>query len=203
MVDTDNFYADAASGKLPGFCLVEPNYLTNSEEEPQDVVTGEQFASKVISAVISGPGWGSTLLIWTYDEHGGYYDHVPPPAAIAPDDIAPVLASGESAYNGFAQYGFRVPCAVISPWARPGYVSHQVFDHASICALAESKWNLPAMTRRDANAAPMLDLLDLSRPAFATAPKLDKPLVDTDPGSLACLVTGPGTIPPPGSVTSG
>jgi phospholipase C len=100
----------------------------------------------------------------------------------------------------FGRYGFRVPCAVVSPWARPAHVSHQVYDHTSILKLVETKWNLPALTYRDANASGLLDMIDLSRPAFAQPPPLARPLLDTDPGALACNVTGPGTIPPPGSV---
>jgi phospholipase C len=194
------FFTDAAAGTLPSYSLVEPNYGTQSEEDPQNIVAGEAFMAQVVSAVMTGPRWHKTLLIWTYDEHGGYYDHVPPPPAIAPDDIPPAVPPGEPAYNGFAQYGFRVPCAVISPWARPNYVSHQVFDHSSICALVEAKWNLPAMTFRDANASPMLDMLDLRTPAFLTPPALAQPLMTVDPGSLACSTSGPGTIPPPGSI---
>jgi phospholipase C len=200
VVGIDHFFEDAASGQLPGFSLVEPNYLLSSEEDPQNIVMGEHFAAEVINAVIAGPAWESTLLIWNYDEHGGYYDHVPPPAALPPDDIPP---DGAPAYNGFAQYGFRVPCAVVSPWARPNYVSHEVFDHTSICALAEAKWNLPAMTYRDANANAMLDMLDLGNPAFLDPPALAQPLLDAHPlDALACDIRGPGTIPPPDSVSS-
>jgi phospholipase C len=83
----------------------------------------------------------------------------------------------------------------------PHYVSHRVFDHTSVCALVEAKWNLPAMTYRDANTANMLDMIDLRFPAFLRPPPLARPLLDTDPGSLACDVTGPGAIPPPGSVS--
>jgi phospholipase C len=201
VVPIADFFADAAAGTLPGLCLVEPNYSVQSEEDPQNIVQGEAFAASVINAVMTGPGWSRTLLIWTYDEHGGYFDHVPPPAAIPPDDIPPEVPAGESAYNGFAQYGFRVPMAIVSPWARPGYVSHRVNDHTSICALVEAKWNLPAMTYRDANAGNLLDLLDLRFPAFLRPPRLAQPLLATDPASLACSVTGPGTIPPPGSVS--
>jgi phospholipase C len=195
------FFADAANGTLPSFTLVEPNYDTQSEEDPQNIVVGEQFAAAVINAVMTGPGWPGTMLIWTYDEHGGYFDHVPPPPALAPDDIPPAVPAGESTYNGFAQYGFRVPMAVISPFARPRHVSHRVMDHTSICALAEAKWNLPAMTYRDANASNMLHMLDLRHPAFLSPPALAQPLLSTDPSALACSTSGPGTIPPPGSVT--
>ena len=94
-----------------------------------------------------------------------------------------------------------VPFALVSPWARRRFVSHQTYDHTSILKLAETKWNLPALTYRDANAAPMLDMLDLSRPWFSSPPKLDQPLAVTDPSALSCSTTGPGTIPPPGSIT--
>jgi phospholipase C len=196
--DTDGFFKDAKAGTLPGFCIVEPNYGKNSEENPQNIAYGEQFAATVIDAVMTGPAWESTLLLWTFDEHGGYYDHVVPPAAPAPDDIPP---NGTPVYTGFKQYGFRVPAAIVSPWARKNYVSHNVFDHTSILAFLETKWNLPAMTHRDGGAHNMLDMLDLTAPAFKTPPKLDRPLLDTDPGALTCNTTGAGTIPPAGSVT--
>jgi phospholipase C len=196
----NEFYEDAHAGTLPGLSLVEPNYGLYSEESPQNIALGERFAAKVINAVMSGPAWESTLLIWCYDEHGGYYDHVDPPQAIPPDDIPPSV-NGGNAYSGFSRYGFRVPCAVISPWSRPNYVSHNVFDHTSICALVEAKWNLAAMTRRDANAQNMLDMLDLSQPHFKQPPQLAKPLLEQNLGALECIVTGPGTIPPPGSVS--
>jgi phospholipase C len=196
----DGFFTAAKKGTLPGFCIVEPDYGRNSEEDPQNIANGEQFAASVINAVMAGPGWKNTLLIWTFDEHGGYYDHVVPPAAINPDGITPDTGGGP-AYTGFRQYGFRVPCAIVSPWARPGYVSHQVFDHTSICALVAAKWNLPAMTRRDANAHNMLDMLDLSQPAFRHPPRLARPLLAARPGALACNSSGPGPIPPPGSVS--
>jgi phospholipase C len=195
-----DFLSSAKAGTLPGFSLVEPNYGSDSEEDPQNVAQGEQFAAQVIDAVMRGPGWKNSLLIWTFDEHGGYYDHVVPPTAVAPDSIGPDTDGGPT-YTGFKQYGFRVPCAVISPWARANYVSHNIFDHTSICALLEAKWNMPAMTYRDANAHNMLDMLDLSKPAFQTPPALTKPLLDTDPGALACNTSGPGTIPPPGSIS--
>ncbi len=202
VVPVADFFADAAAGTLPGYCLVEPDYSNQSEENPQNIAEGEAFAAKVINAVMAGPGWDRTLLVWTYDEHGGYYDHVPPPAAVPPDAIPPAVPPGQgSSYDGFARYGFRVPCAVVSPWARRHYVSHRTFDHTSILKLAETKWNLPALTYRDANAANMLDLLDLRRPSFRRPPELAPPRLETDPGALACNVSGPGTIPPPGSVT--
>jgi len=102
----------------------------------------------------------------------------------------------------FNRYGFRVPSGVVSPYARPNYVSSVVHDHTSILKLVETKWNLPALTERDAHADDLLDSVDLtSKPAFLTPPTLASP---ADPTVLdGCLTTGPGTIPPPGYVTGG
>ena len=84
---TEQFFADADSGNLPSFCIVDPDFRSFSEESPQDIRKGESFAAEVINRVMHGPAWADTLLIWTYDEHGGYYDHVAPPAAVPPDDV--------------------------------------------------------------------------------------------------------------------
>jgi phospholipase C len=195
----DQFYIDAAAGNLPQYCLVEPNYDESSEEDPQDIQFGDQFIGKVVNAVMSSPNWPKTMLIWTYDEHGGYYDHVPPPAAIPPDDIPPNLQPGDPP-GTFDQYGFRVPAGVVSPYAKKDFVSHTVYDHTSILKTVEEKWNLPALTRRDANASSLFDMVDLrSKPAFLTPPKL--PAAANPVPKEGCLTTGPGTIPPPSAVT--
>ncbi len=195
----DQFFVDAAAGNLPSYCLVEPNYDDSSEEDPQDIQFGDQFMGQVVNAVMSSPNWPKTMLIWTYDEHGGYYDHVPPPAAIPPDDIPPDLQPGDPP-GTFDQYGFRVPAGVVSPYARKDFVSHTVYDHTSILKTVEEKWNLPALTRRDANAASLFDMVDVkSKPAFLTPPKL--PAAANPTAKEGCLTTGPGTIPPPSAVT--
>jgi phospholipase C len=172
----DQFYRDAAAGRLPAFTFLDPNYDTTSEENPQDVQVGEEFVAKVVNALTRGPGWKHTAFFLTYDEHGGYYDHVPPPRAIAPDNLPPVQPPGQPPLTpgGFDRYGFRVPLVVVSPWARAGYVSNIVQDHTSITAFVERKWNLPAMTFRDANAHPLTDYFDFTAPVapFAEPPKL-------------------------------
>jgi phospholipase C len=195
------FLTDAAAGKLPAFSLVGPNYSTQSQEDPQNIALGEAFKRQVVEALGRSPKWDRTILVITYDEHGGYYDHVPPPVALAPDAIPPVTAKpGQPTYDGFKRYGFRVPTVVVSPYAKPGHVSHRVYDHTSILAFVERKWNLPAMTLRDANANDLSDFLDLEalhaeRPTFPEMPALAAS-GDT-PATEACSKTGPGTIPPP------
>jgi phospholipase C len=200
LVGISNFFSDAKAGTLPAFSLVDPDFGKQSEENPQDVQFGDQFLAQVVNAVMSSPQWANTLLVWCYDESGGYYDHVPPPKAVKPDAVAPVLAPTDHP-GSFNRYGFRVPAGVVSPYARPNYISHVVHDHTSVLKLIETKWNLPALTFRDYFADNLLDSVDLaSPPAFLTPPTLAAAL---DP-TLAdgCLMTGPGTIPPPAYVTA-
>jgi phospholipase C len=194
---TRQFFADAAAGTLPGVSIVDPDFGLYSEENPQDISQGESFAAAVVNAVTHGPGWESTLLLWIYDEHGGYYDHVPPPEAVTPDDVAAhnwqlslpswlraalapllrkTLASLKNADTGpatYDRYGFRVPAVIVSPYARPDFVLSDVLDHTSVLKLIEEKWNLPSLTRRDAAALSPLGALDLDGPPnFLTPPEL-------------------------------
>ena len=199
------FFTDAAAGRLPSFTFLDENMGVDSQENPQNMVNGEAVLSQVVHALGTSPAWDKTLFVVTYDEHGGYYDHVPPPVALAPDDIPLLLKPGEQAYDGFSRYGFRVPAVVVSPYARPGHVTHVVHDHTSILAMVERKWNLPALTLRDANANDLTDFLDLGalaarRPTFPALPKLARP--GNTAARLACSRTGSGTIPPPASVSS-
>jgi phospholipase C len=200
----DQFFTDAAAGTLPAFSLLDPDYSTQSQENPQNIVVGEGVLAQVVQALGASPLWPRTLFVLVYDEHGGYYDHVPPPAALPPDAVPPLVQPGEQLYDGFARYGFRVPAVVVSPYAKQNYVSHLVYDHASILAMIERKWNLPALTYRDANANDLTDFLDLGalaagQPTFPTLPPLAAP--GNTPAALACSTSGPGTIPPPGSIT--
>ncbi len=201
LVSINAFFTDAAAGRLPQFSLVEPDYMRSSEENPQDIQFGDQFLAAVVNAVMHGPQWSKTMLIWTYDEWGGYYDHVPPPVAVPPDDVAPDLTPN-SAAGRFDRYGFRVPAGVVSPHARVDFVSHRLYDHTSVLKTLEAKWNLPALTRRDANAHDLFEMVDVdSPPAFASPPTLASP---ANPAlSAGCLVTGPGRIPPRSAVDKG
>ena len=194
VVKIDQYFTDAANGNLPAFSMVEPDFDKNSEENSDDITLGESFASKVIHAAMNGPGWSKTLLVWCYDEHGGYYDHVPPPAAIPPDNIAPMLNPGDPP-GDYSRYGFRVPAAIVSPFSKRDYVSHVVHDHTSILKLVERKFNLPALTARDANADDLLDSLDFDHdPSFLTPPTLPAP---HNPDGTTPICTAAGPVPNP------
>lgn len=188
---TEKFFADA--GTLPAFSIVDPSFDEFSEENPQDIRKGESFAAEVITRVMHGPGWPGTLLIWTYDERGGYYDYVAPPAAVPPDDVegrslvankswlhtvlkplfpgfvrhAKSLVAGPLQYD---TYGFRVPAVIVSPYARQDYVLSEVFDHTSVLKLVEEQWNLPALTRRDAAPISPIGAVDFDAPPTLLSP---------------------------------
>ncbi len=194
------FFADCAAGRLPSVSFVDPDFGALSdigaplatvpllapiasklqttggdEENPQNMALGEAWAYRVINAVLHSPAWARTLLIYTYDEHGGYYDHVPPPPARPPDEIPPKLGPGDVP-GGYDIYGPRVPAIVASPYSKPNAVTNVVHDHTSVLATIEAKWNLPALTYRDANAKTVLDFLDLKRAAFLKPPTIaDRP----------------------------
>jgi phospholipase C len=206
-----NFFADCAAGTLPQVSFVDPEFgaagevgaplqtvpgfqklgslvsaTGGDEEDPQDLTYGENWAYQVVNAVLHSPAWSRTLLVYTYDEHGGYYDHVPPPRALAPDSIPPDLTATDVP-GDYTLYGPRVPAVVASPYAKPNGTTNVVHDHTSVLATIEAKWNLPALTYRDANAKTLVDFLDLtSPPAFATPPTIAQPL-DFLPELLATL----------------
>ena len=193
----DDFWSAAKSGQLPAVSIVDPDFGSCSEENPQDIQAGEGFAAKVINAVMQGKGWPDTLLIWLYDEHGGYYDHVPPPSAPQPDGVrgenpmnrfplsrllrltvyGKEIEAADSGPSAYDRLGFRVPAVVVSPYAKANYVSSQIYDHTAILRLIERKWNLPSLTKRDAAASDFADdVLDLdNRPQFLQPPTLAAP----------------------------
>ncbi len=160
----EDFARDAAAGRLPAYSFIEPRYFTdtilgvmpNDQHPPHNVSHGDALIARVYNAVRASPGWRNTLLIVTYDEHGGCYDHVVPPAAIPPDDLTP---------DGviFNQFGVRVPALIISPWVKPGSVIRPggptPFDHTSISATLGKLFGFPPLTRRDAAAPNLLDAL--------------------------------------------
>jgi phospholipase C len=205
----EDFFDDCAKGTLPSVSFVDPEVgavsligktlaslpvlgpilgtlgtIGGDEEAPQDMYYGEAWAHRVVEAVLRSPAWPRTILIYTYDEHGGYYDHVPPPPAIPPDSIPPRLTPGDLP-GGYDIYGPRVPAVVASPHAKPRAVTNIVHDHTSVLATIEAKWNLPALTYRDANAATVMDFLDPRHAAFATPPDIQGPSLTGPSGPAA------------------
>jgi phospholipase C len=179
-----DFQAAAAAGTLPAYTFLEPSWGSsgNSQHPNYDVALGEQLIHDVYEALRAGPGWPGTLLVITYDEHGGCYDHVPPPWGAVPPDAD----AGEFGF-GFDRFGVRVPTVLVSPLIAPGTVYRAPaggtpLDHTSVLKTVEQRWNLPALNARDAAAPGFGDVLTL------TAPRTDDVLA----GVTVPVSSGPG-----------
>ncbi len=201
----DQFLADAHTGALPNYSFIEPRYfadlfknvIPNDEHPPHDVIYGEQLIARVYNALRSSPCWERTLFIVTYDEHGGCYDHVPPPAAVPPDDVV----ANPYDFN-FNSYGVRVPAVVVSPYIPAGTRirpagdadgSGTPFDHTSIIKTVREVFALGgALTGRDAVAPNLLNALSLPAPTNGGPLSIDLPPV---PSSSAQVVDRAGALP--------
>jgi phospholipase C len=174
-----------ASGDLPSVVFVDGTEDVEDEHPTADLQIGEAWTKRLYDAAVASPVWSSTAILFTYDEAGGFFDHVPPP-----DDAC--LARPADAM--FHELGTRVPMIAISPWARRHYVSHARKEHASITRFIEALFDLPALTARDANADALLDMFD-----FGCAP----PPVDAAPasGTGGCGGTASLSIAHPSSST--
>jgi phospholipase C len=157
------FFTDAAAGTLPNFSWLNSDFLENGDNLSGHPVgslcTAQQYAAKVINAAMASPQWESTAMFLVWDDWGGFYDHVDPPVVEKWTDGTPL------------RYGFRVPCIVISPYARSGYVSHELHSFVSVLHFAEMVYGLKPLTDRDANASMLLDCFD-----FGQKPLRPKPL---------------------------
>ena len=168
-----SFLHEAEHGKLKPYTFIEPRYypslfgehLPNDQHPPHDVTYGEKLVAQVYNAIRKGEQWNNTLLVVTYDEHGGTYDHAPPRPAASPDDKHP---------DGFTfdRYGVRVPTVLISPWIPNGSVVRPPaggypFDHTSIIKTVRETFapSYPPLTRRDSAAPSLMGALSLPEPS--------------------------------------
>jgi phospholipase C len=188
-----DFQAAAANGSLASYVFLEPSWDAsgNSQHPNYNVALGEQLIHDVYYALRNGPAWNQTLLIVTYDEHGGCYDHVAPPLGATPPDNS----VGEFGFD-FTRFGVRVPTVLISPLIPAGVVfrvpaTGTPLDHTSILKTVELRWSLPNLTARDAAAPDFSAVLTLS------TPRTDDPLAGvTVPtaSSQALDVTAPSHL---------
>ena len=187
-----DFQDAAMQGRLPSVVFLRMNC---SDEHPDDdVQVGQRNTEKVYNLLRMSPQWMRTALFVTHDEGGGFYDHVPPPPACAPDSTAPKLQPGDNAPGDFAQLGFRVPMIVVSPWSRPHFVAHTTFDHTSLLRLLELRFSLPAFTARDANATTLLEMFDFSAPRCANVPMLPPAIIEK---ARSCNLRDGSCVDPP------
>lgn len=172
----NGFEACAAAGTLPSVTFIDPNFVDepdagdNDDAAPGNISAGQTLVGRIVNALMKGPKWGKTLFIVTYDEHGGFYDHVNPKHADYRKTAVPVC--------GIDYYGVRVPTLVVSPWVAAGTVSHDVFDHTSIIKTIARRFmsaNPPDMGERVAKAN------DLSTVLQATPQQNIEPIVVPPP----------------------
>jgi phospholipase C len=168
--------SDITNDTLPDVSFVMGDEVDeDSDEGPSDLPgIGGQVVETIIKTLFASPSWKRTAVFITYDENGGIADHVVPGPACPPDDLTtPHDGNGNTLTPGtFDTSGFRVPFIVVSPYARAHYVSHLVHDHTSITRFIETRFGLPAMTGRDANALPPLEMFDFQNPPFMTPPTI-------------------------------
>jgi phospholipase C len=185
------FIADAQSGNLPSVVFLEKPDADEKPESDNNIQSGVAETRQLIDAVMYGPSWKDSVLIFTFDEGGGLYDHVAPPTNVpSPDGIKPVdictsandpnCANASLTHNtppydppgDFTRYGFRVPVVVISPFTKANYVSHVTTDYTAWLKFVEKRFNLSGLTARDSwsNTSDMSDFFDFQNSPWATPP---------------------------------
>jgi phospholipase C len=178
----DNFVSDLSQPAYPYSCVfIEPSYdvlneykNSTSQHPLTDITLGEGLIKETYEAIRNSTHWNSSVLIITWDEHGGFYDHAIPPGAVAPGDTAPQDKHNQYGFT-FERYGPRVPAIVISPLILKNVIDHRLYDHASIPATIESFFEVDALTERDAKANRLDALLSLNAPRTDTPTTLPSP----------------------------
>ena len=168
------FFKDCAAGKLPPVVYIDPYFYLDDDHPPIHPINGQQLIGAIYTALAKSPQWKNCNLVITYDEHGGFFDHVAPPTIA--DDTA---KNFPSAVPGFDQCGFRVPPLVIGPYVKQNYVSSVVYDHTSAIKQIENTFGLPTLNSRTMAANDLSDCIDMERLAKGDwAPPITLPTID-------------------------
>lgn len=189
------FFTDLQNGTLPQVAQIEPatdagldEHPTNVDADPSNVQSGAQYVSTLINALMASTSWKDSAFILTWDEGGGFYDHVAPQPTVSPDGIKPSdLQTGDICTTStgptcdFTYTGYRVPLIVISPYAKKNFVSHATMDYTAILKLIETRFNLQPLTKRDAAQPDMTEFFD-----FAGAPWMTPPSPPNQATNGAC-----------------
>lgn len=190
IVPLSQYFGDLDNNALPAFAFIQAGLGSGRDEHPggqvmhgeggNDVQLGARFASEIINAFMSSSGWKDGVFVLTFDEGGAFYDHVPPARAVAPDDNAPNdLQPRDSVIEpqgDFTRTGFRLPMIVVSPFAKPHYVSHTPADTTAILKLIETRFNLGSLSKRDAYQFDMTEFFDWSAPQLKAPIPPDQPV---------------------------
>ncbi len=180
------FFEDCAAGNLPPVVYIDPAFYTNDDHPPIHPIYGQELIAAVYTALAKSPQWKNIMFVVTYDENGGYFDHVPPPKTT--DDTA-----AKFGVDGFDQMGFRVPALVMGPYAKQGYVSSVVRDHTSALKHLQTTFGLASLNARIDAANDLSECIDMDRLARNDpAPPIKLPALNALewPGTdIACMST--------------
>jgi phospholipase C len=180
-VPATQFLDDVKNGNLPAVAEIDPGFASGTDEHAgQDdskpgakIQAGANYVASLINALMQSPSWKDTVFILTWDEAGGFFDHVAPQATVSPDGIKPVDLNSDDVCSDptkqgptcdFVFTGFRVPLIVISPFSKKNYVSHTVADYTAILKLIETRFNISNLTARDAAQMDMTEFFDFTAP---------------------------------------
>ena len=181
------YFTDVQNGTLPQVALIEPASNSGLDEHPTEnngpggvnIQAGAAYVSSLINALMKSSSWSSSVFILTWDENGGFFDHVPPRPMPNPDGIAPKLVppdvcttntGPQTGTCNFQTTGWRVPVIVISPFSKKNFVDHTTADYTAWLKLVETRFGLPALTARDAAQPDMTEFFDFTNAPFMTPP---------------------------------
>jgi phospholipase C len=189
VVPLSQYFTDVQNGTLPQVAYIETGIEINGasssgvDEHPKsNIQLGAKFAAKLVNALMNSPSWKDSVLIETFDEGGGLYDHVPPIPVPSPDGIPPIMPPTNQP-GDFTLTGFRVPLIVISPFSKKNFVSHTPMDYTAALKLIETRFNLPALTQRDHSMPDMTEFFDFTT---STGPWATPPSPPTQPINMPC-----------------
>jgi phospholipase C len=175
----EQYFTDLQTGNLAQVVLLESGYATGEDEHPQNnIQTGAAYMKRLVDALMNTQYWKDSVLFLTYDEGGGFYDHVAPMKAVIPDNFAtPVDLAPGDVQGAFNRTGFRVPLLVISPFTKKGYVSHTEADFTALNKFIAARFlkdpvtgAVPSLTKRDAAQFDMTEFFDFQNPPWLTPP---------------------------------
>ncbi len=194
LVPMSQFFTDLKNGTLPQVAQIEPassagldEHGSDSDQYPINIQLGAKYVSSLIDALMTSTSWKNSAFILTFDEGGGLYDHVAAQPAVSPDGIKPrdllpgdICTTTTGQNCDFTYTGYRLPLIVVSPYARKHYVNHTLADFTAILRLIETRFNLSALTKRDAAQINMTQFFNFNFPPWMTPPT---PPVQTTSGS--------------------
>src|SRR5215467_6476238 len=192
VVPMSQHFNDVKNGSLPQVAFIEDGANIGLDEHPgpgTSVQKGSAFVASIINALMSSSAWPDSVFFLTYDEAGGFYDHVPPAATVSPDGIPPILQPSDICGTktgpscDFVFTGFRVPNMVISPFAKTHYVDHSPIDTTAILTFIEKRFGLTPLTKRDAAQPDISFFFD-----FGGAPNMSPPTPPSQPTNGPCYV---------------